>query len=140
MSTRSNIGYYEDGKLYVIYCHYDGYPEYVGRILTECYKDFDKVKELISYGDLSCLGENIHPTDKSHSFNTPQDGVCVFYTRDRGDSFQITRPCVIECECNTAEDIKNIVYGTEPTGKTFANSIAYVYIYFNGEWLTFERS
>jgi len=34
MSTRSNIGIVNgDGSVKAIYCHFDGYPAYVGRIL-----------------------------------------------------------------------------------------------------------
>ncbi len=34
MATRSNIGIVnEDGSITGIYCHYDGYPEYVGKML-----------------------------------------------------------------------------------------------------------
>jgi hypothetical protein len=38
MGTRSNIAYEKpNGKVVVMYCHYDGYPEYNGRVLQEHY-------------------------------------------------------------------------------------------------------
>lgn len=55
MSTRSRIGYVEEGKYYTAYCHFDGYPKYNGRVLLDAYKDFDKVKALVSGGDFRAL-------------------------------------------------------------------------------------
>jgi hypothetical protein len=49
------------------------------KVLTE-----NKIKELLSHGDLSVLETNIHPTDE-HDFDNPEKGVCVFYGRDRGE-------------------------------------------------------
>ena len=87
MSTRCRIGkVLEDGSVKSIYCHHDGYPEYVGQILKDCY-DFYNIEDLLNLGDLSVLGENIHPTEKSHSFEHPEYGVCVGYHRDRGEDY-----------------------------------------------------
>ena len=56
MGTRSNIGIVkENGSIETIYCHWDGYPEWVGVQLALNYKDVETVKELISYGDRSSL-------------------------------------------------------------------------------------
>lgn len=56
MGTRSNIGIVnENGSIETIYCHWDGYPEWVGVILAMNYKDAETVKELISFGDRSSL-------------------------------------------------------------------------------------
>lgn len=73
-----------DGRVKHISCHYDGYPEGVGLTLVFDYKEEDKIKELLSYGDLSQIETNIHPTD-THNFENPQKDVCVFYGRDRGE-------------------------------------------------------
>ena len=57
MSTRSRIAYLEnDGTIHSVYCHCNGYLSHNGYILEHYYKDFDKVKELISLGDISSLG------------------------------------------------------------------------------------
>ena len=89
MSTRSFICIErDDGKLDGIYCHSDGYLTHNGAILVEHYKDRDKVEKLISLGDMSYLQPNIEPDHtKEHSFDFDkrQDGVCVFYGRDRGE-------------------------------------------------------
>ena len=41
------------------------------------------------HGDMSSLGENIYPNkDAEHSFNNPQENVCVFYGRDREEDWK----------------------------------------------------
>jgi hypothetical protein len=86
MSTRSNIGYYmQNGRIRFIYVHWDGYPEGVGAILYDHYRDWAKVKELIDLGDISSLGPEI---GEKHDFNAPYDEKypgTTFYGRDRGD-------------------------------------------------------
>jgi hypothetical protein len=58
MGTRSNIGAtQEDGTIKVIYCHWDGYPEGVGAVLTEHYTEPAKVQALLNLGDISSLND-----------------------------------------------------------------------------------
>ena len=89
MSTRSYICIENDDKsISGIYCHSDGYLTYNGAMLLDHYSDREKVKELISLGDLSTLLPKLHPDkDKPHSFDFDkrQDDVCVFYGRDRDE-------------------------------------------------------
>ena len=60
MATRSIIGQVQrNGKIKAIYCHWDGYVEYVGQTLANFYDTDEKVSELIELGDLSTLGPNI---------------------------------------------------------------------------------
>ena len=61
MSTRSYIMLQDGDVLKGIYCHNDGYLSHNGVILQKAYQDLDKVKKLISLGDLSALGENLEP-------------------------------------------------------------------------------
>ena len=85
MGTRSNIGIVNtDKSITSIYCHWDGYPEYVGKILLNHYITSDRVNKLMQLGDLSSLGEDMYPTE-SHTFDKPEPGVCVAYGRDRGE-------------------------------------------------------
>lgn len=86
MSTRSVIAFEQtDGKVTAVYCHWDGYPEGVGRTLLESFVNVEEIARLVSLGSLSSLGARIDPDpDQPHSFNAPQPGVCVFYGRDRG--------------------------------------------------------
>lgn len=88
MSVRSYICIENDNKTYTgIYCHENGEPINNGVTLALYYKNREKVKELISFGDMSALFKNIHPNKQyPHSFNffDRQPDVCVFYGRDRG--------------------------------------------------------
>ena len=61
MSTRSRIGYLftnwnKEQKVISVYCHSDGYPTYVGRILTEHYNTPERTVRLMMLGDISMLG------------------------------------------------------------------------------------
>lgn len=57
MSTRCMIGVeMGDSTIKAIYCHYDGYPEGVGKTLQKHYADPDKAARLVEMGDLSVLG------------------------------------------------------------------------------------
>jgi hypothetical protein len=86
MGTRSAIGYKTaEGKIRAKYSHYDGYVAGVGKTLVEHYQQARKIAQMVELGDQSFLAEEIFPTDDTHSFNTPQEGVTVFYGRDRGE-------------------------------------------------------
>ena len=55
MATRSRIGIQlKDESVLSVYHHWDGYPEWLGRILTTHYNTKEKVAELIDGGDMSC--------------------------------------------------------------------------------------
>ena len=61
MATRSRIGIQlADESVLSVYHHWDGYPEWLGRILKTHYNTKEKVAELIDGGDMSCCwtGEN----------------------------------------------------------------------------------
>lgn len=87
MGTRSAIGYKTaEGKVRAKYSHYDGYVAGVGRTLVEHYQAARKIAQMVELGDQSFLAPEIFPTDDTHSFDSPQEGVTVFYGRDRGES------------------------------------------------------
>jgi len=86
MGTRSAIGYKTpEGKIRAKYSHYDGYPAYTGAVLQEHFQEARKIAQMVELGDQSFIAPNVFPTDASHSFNTPQEDVIVFYGRDRGE-------------------------------------------------------
>lgn len=93
MATRSRIGIEkEDGTIRSIYCHWDGYPAYNGRILLENYTNREKVEGLIALGDISVLGKELAPGEGvDHSFDNRSQGVTIAYSRDRGDAFNQPR-------------------------------------------------
>jgi hypothetical protein len=56
MATRCRLGLeLADGSILSIYSHWDGYPEWAGRILKTHYNTPEKIAELIDGGDVSCL-------------------------------------------------------------------------------------
>ena len=68
MSTRSEIAVVnEDGSIKSIYCHSDGYIEYMGVLLNNYYNDLEKAKEIINENDCSMLSTTIY---KSRFYNS----------------------------------------------------------------------
>lgn len=108
-----------------VYCHWNGDLSNNGLILLEHYTDAKKVKALIGLGSMSVLGEKLLPEeDKPHSFETPQDGVCVFYHRDRGEEWEDNSPFIVA----TSKDM----LGEKPR-------IAYIYILSGSRWFYIEN-
>ena len=121
MSTRSNIAILNnDGTVTAIYCHFDGYLEYNGLILSKHYSEPQKARTLINGGDLSSLHREIEPTAE-HSFENPQDDVCVYYHRDREEEWEYTRPRTYENIAQLYEELKS-------------GWIEYLYIYIGNDW------
>lgn len=86
MSTRSSIAIKrKSGKIESIYCHWDGYLNYNGKILLEDYIDINKINQLINLGDIASLNKCVEPT-MEHSFDKPQTNVVIAYGRDRGET------------------------------------------------------
>ena len=60
MSTRSFNGMVNrDFTITSVYCHWDGYVEFNGKMLLEHYNTPAKVRKLLHKGDFSSLQENI---------------------------------------------------------------------------------
>ena len=61
MGTRSRIGIkLTDGSILSAYHHWDGYPQWLGKILVKNYNSYDKASELIDGGDMSsCWSDSI---------------------------------------------------------------------------------
>lgn len=89
MSTHAAVICKEDNGFAGIYCHWDGYPEHVGRLLNTHYTDPNQVKALIALGDICSLGERVAPAG-AHSFDQPEPGTTVAYHRDRGEPWEDT--------------------------------------------------
>lgn len=121
MSTRSSISYYNPTtkRYYTVYCHFNGYLEGVGLMLYKHYTDYDKVKRLVSLGGVSHIEPNIDPAPgKTHSFDSPQKDVCVFYTRDRGEDWKQNQPQVYTNRKSISEEW----------------DLDYNYLYKDGKW------
>lgn len=86
MGTRSRIGVMHGDVCKSVYCHWDGYLEYNGKMLLENY-DSSKANFLVALGDISSLRKGIEiPEGVEHSFDKPNDDITIFYGRDRGET------------------------------------------------------
>lgn len=127
MGTRGMIGIKNaDGTIDAIYCHWDSYPSYNGRVLSENYQDESKVRELIALGDISTLREEIgerHPFDEYHlkpeELDPRWNRWTKAYGRDRGET-----------------DVGPHRYHSEEYYLSGAanNGAEYAYLFDNGEW------
>ena len=88
MGTRSAIGYKTpEGKIRAKYSHYDGYVAGAGKTLQEHYTQARKIAQMVELGDQSYMDKEIFPMlGSDHSFERPEEGVTIFYGRDRGES------------------------------------------------------
>ena len=76
MATRARIGVLNpEGGVVSIYSHWDGYPDGVGKTLTECYGREDRAKRLVAMGGVSALKGTIEES--------------TFYHRDRDEDLEI---------------------------------------------------
>ena len=76
MSTRARIGLeLKNGSVLSVYHHWDGYPEWLGRILNTHYNDRQKVEELIDGGDMSsCWTEDRFSIDPTTGYKVQEYG------------------------------------------------------------------
>ena len=116
MGTRSLIGkQLKDGSILGVYCHYDGYPEYNGRMLRDKYNTVAKVDKLIDGGDMSCVYTNAGWNNET----LPESGP-LHYT-SRGESLESNAP-------ELYSDPNAFLNGADASGAE------YTYHYADGEW------
>jgi hypothetical protein len=78
----------EGGKYFGIFCRENGEPKTMGAMLLDHYSEREKLEKLMDFGDLVQLGKEIEPNPSiEHSFENPQEDVCVFYGRDKKCAF-----------------------------------------------------
>ena len=67
MATRSRIGIeLKDGSILSAYHHWDGYPQWLGRILSTQYNTHEQAAELIDGGDMSsCWNDTVWGKDRT---------------------------------------------------------------------------
>lgn len=119
MSTRSYICKSDENGVRGVYCHWDGYPEHVGKILFCYYNDSAIVDKLISLGSISALYPELEPPEGvPHSFQEPVEGVTVAYHRDRGEPLEII-------------EFKHDKHWRECLGRS---SVNYVYVFHKECW------
>ena len=120
MATRSRIGTeLPDGSIISVYCHWDGYPEFNGRVLRDHYDTVEKVRELIDGGNISALHTNAGWNNET----LPEVGP-LYYT-SRGESIANNEP---ELSKDHGEYLMLSANADEE----------YSYLFANGEWMCYN--
>ena len=114
MATRSRIGIeLSDGSVLSAYHHWDGYPEWLGRILKTHYSSRDKVAALIDGGDMSsCWTE-----DRWNSETKAQEYGPQYYSQ-RGEDTPPRHDSTLKEYLSEGEE--------------------YHYLFRNGEWICYD--
>ena len=116
MGTRSRIGIeLQDQSIVSVYCHYDGYPAFNGKVLRDNYDTVEKVKELIDGGDMSCTWTNSGWGNET----LPETGA-LYYTM-RGEKIEDNAP-------RLDKDMEEF----------FSDGEEYSYIFRNGNWFAYD--
>lgn len=71
MATRSNINVKVGDVYHTIYCHFDGYPEGVGKTLVLNYNSQELAEKLVSFGDMSSIDDSCD-APAGHSYDKPR--------------------------------------------------------------------
>ena len=117
MATRSRIGIQlSDNSVLSVYHHWDGYPQWLGRILKTHYNTKEKVADLIDGGDMSvCWTDDTfhgpHGMGKKKEYS-PQ------YYSERGEN----------CPPRYDNDMEEF----------FSDNEEYSYIFRNGNWFAYD--
>lgn len=86
MATHATIAVMHGTKIKAVTVHWDGYLEGVGKTLFESY-DSPRANNLVALGNISVLAKEIDPRSPlTHSFDTPEKDVTIFYGRDRSET------------------------------------------------------
>ena len=121
MATRSRIGIeLPDGSVLSAYAHWDGYPEWMGRILRTHYSTKDKVAELIDGGDMSSPWTNERWTNDLLDRHMEEYG--PQYYSQRGE----------DCPPRLDKDLCDYLLPN--------NSEEYAYIFRSGEWVCYNMN
>lgn len=124
MATRSRIGIeLADGSILSAYHHWDGYPEWLGRILVTHYNTREQAGDLINGGDMSSCWTKDRWTEKTVAphvrENVEVEEYGPQYYADRGDH---------ECEPRLDADLNEYLSDGEE----------YAYVFRNGEWVCYS--
>ena len=121
MATRSRIGIeLKDGSILSAYHHWDGYPEWLGRILRTHYNSKELAAELIDGGDMSCAWTDEKFRTAEGVENKAEYG--PQYYSERGD------------DCPPRLDADLCEYLLPEKGEE------YHYLFRNGEWVCYDMN
>jgi hypothetical protein len=113
MGTRSRIGLeLSDGSILSAYHHWDGYPEWLGRILQTHYNTKEKVSALIDGGDMSSCWTKERWDESADGTYAPE------YYSQRGEDTPPRHDADMD--------------------EFFADGEEYSYIFRNGNWYAYD--
>jgi hypothetical protein len=116
MATRSRIGIeLKDGSILSAYHHWDGYPEWLGRILNTHYNNKELAAELIDGGDMSSAWTNA-------GFNNETVEQGPLYYSQRGE----------DCPPRLDADLCEFLLPN--------NSEEYAYVFRSGQWVCYNMN
>ena len=123
MATRSRIGIQlSDNSVLSVYHHWDGYPQWLGRILKTHYNTKEKVADLIDGGDMSCAWTKDRWTGKKVAEyvteNVEVEEYGPQYYSQRGEN----------CPPRYDKDMEEF----------FSDNEEYSYIFRNGNWFAYD--
>jgi hypothetical protein len=122
MSINSTIAIKTDNGYEAIYVHNYGYFSYMYPMLSGYYGSWERAKALVSFGDASFIAKRIMPSrDSNHSFDNPEEDVCIFYHRDRGEPWHQAAPMFYL----TKEKVLSSQY--------------YTYVFEDGQWKAYQN-
>ena len=119
MSTRSRIGIQIGPDILSSYHHWDGYPNWLGRILQTHYNTKEKVSELIDGGDMSVCWTDDHFRNSDGKIEKKAEYGPQYYS-ERGED------CPPRFDNNVVEFLSN---GEE-----------YSYIFTNTGWICYDMN
>ena len=123
MATRSRIGIeLKDGSILSAYHHWDGYPSWLGRILTTHYNSRELASELIDGGDMSCAWTNERWTGKDLAPYVKE----IKETEEYGPQHYSQRG--EDCPPRLDKDMDEF----------FSDGEEYSYIFRNGNWFAYD--
>ena len=120
MATRSTISIINnDNTITSVYCHWDGYIAYNGKLLLLFYNNEAQVRALLEMGNISILDKTINkPEDIINSGD--KNGFTIFYGRDR-------------CEKNT----ESITFKNLADFKQHFEE--YNYVFYKNKWHLYDQ-
>ena len=123
MSTRSRIGLERaNGMVESVYCHFDGYPNGVGRTLLTHWRNWRKVERLIRLGNISVLGPEVEGCGVCEDSFLCTHGQTRAYARDRGDT-----ECV---DSDAYRDLEDLYEATQDSDVEFVYVLSH-----QGHWV-----
>lgn len=126
MGTRSTIALeFADGSVSQVYCHWDGYLENNGAILSQNYMDPFVVRDLLDLGDFSSLRETVEETKEGAYHFSRGEEFCVRRYKDSDEYF----------DCCQQEEYDYILRQVEGKAVWFVRCYTT-----NGVWLTIAEA